>query len=73
MLGVISPKELAGGTKTLLHIRNCPDMVFNASACGDNCAPFILELGKERDITINLRHLMDFGKLFASGESEKDY
>ena len=26
------------------------------------CAPFILKLAKKKDLTINLRHLMDFGK-----------
>jgi len=61
-LGVISPEKLAGGTKTLLLMKNCPDMVFNASTCGDNCASFILELARDRDLTINLRHLMNFGK-----------
>ena len=61
-LGVISPEKLAGGTKTLLLMKNCPDLVFNASTCGDNCAPFILELAEDRDLTINLRHLMNFGK-----------
>ena len=60
-LGVISPEKLSGGTKTLLLIKNMPDKVFNASTCGDNCAGFILKLAKENDITINLRHLMDFG------------
>ena len=62
VLGVIPPTELSGGVKTLLLIKNCPDEVFNASTCGDNCARFILELAKEKDITINLRHIMDFGK-----------
>ena len=62
VLGIISPLELSGGVKTLLLIKNCPDKVFNASTCGDNCARFILKLAKERDITINLRHIMDFGK-----------
>ena len=62
MLGVIQPTELSGGVKTLLLIKNCPNEVFNASTCGDNCARFILELAKEKDITINLRHIMDFGK-----------
>lgn len=62
VLGVISPEKISGGTKTLLLMKNCPDLVFNASTCGDNCAPFILELAGERDLTINLRHLMDFGK-----------
>ena len=35
--------------------------VFNASACGDNCAKWILEIGKKKDLTINLRHIMEFG------------
>ena len=61
VLGVIPPERLAGGTKTLLLMKNCPDTVFNASTCGDNCAEFILELACERDLTINLRHIMDFG------------
>lgn len=62
VLGVIPPTDLSGGAKTLLLIKNCPDKVFNASTCGDNCAKFILELAKSRDITINLRHIMNFGK-----------
>ena len=28
----------------------------------EHCARFILELAKGKDITINLRHIMDFGK-----------
>ena len=43
-------------------ILNEPDKIFNASACGDNCAKWLLEIGKIKDITINLRHMMDFGK-----------
>lgn len=62
VLGMIPPTDLSGGAKTLLLIKNCPDKVFNASTCGDNCAKFILELAKNRDITINLRHIMNFGK-----------
>lgn len=61
VLGIIPPADLSGGVKTLLLIKNCTEMVFNASACGDNCAEFILELGEEQDITVNLRHIMDFG------------
>ncbi len=62
VLGIIPPTSLSGGVKTLLLIKNYPEKVFNASTCGDNCAKFILELAKERDVTINLRHIMDFGK-----------
>lgn len=64
VLGQISPLELCGGTKTLLLIKNFPGMVFNASTCGDNCAKYILELSKQQNITINLRHIMRFGKKF---------
>ena len=43
VLGVIPPENLSGGTKTLLLMANDPEKVFNASTCGDNCAPFILD------------------------------
>ncbi len=62
VLGQIPPERLSGGTKTLLLMLNEPDKIFNASTCGDNCAKWILEIGKRQDVTINLRHLMGFGK-----------
>ncbi len=61
VLGGISPRELSGGVKTLICIYKKPDKIFNASACGDNCAKWLLEIGKVMDVTINLRHIMDFG------------
>ena len=62
VLGAITPRELSGGVKTLILIAHVPDKIFSASTCGDNCAKWLLKMGEERDITINLRHLMDFGK-----------
>ena len=62
VLGQIPPERLSGGVKTLLLILNEPDRIFNASTCGDNCAKWILEIGKQQDVTINLRHMMSFGK-----------
>ena len=53
--------NLSGGVKTLILINNMPDKVFNASNCGDNCALWLLKLAAEKDITINLMHIMDFG------------
>jgi len=47
--------------KTLILIDKVTDKVFNASNCGDNCAAWLLRIGKEKDVTVNLRHLMDFG------------
>lgn len=60
VLGMIPPLMLSGGTKTLLLIKNCPDQIFNASTCGDNCAKYILQIAKKRDVKINLRHVMNF-------------
>ena len=63
VLGPISVKEISGGVKTLILLAfDRSGKIFNASACGDNCAKWILKIGKEKDLTINLRHIMDFGK-----------
>lgn len=62
VLGKISPTALSGGVKTLILIKNEPDKIFNASTCGDNCAKWILKIAENRDVTINLRYLMNFGK-----------
>lgn len=63
VLGPISVKEISGGVKTLILMAfDETQKVFNASACGDNCAKWIVEIGKRKDLTINLRHIMNFGK-----------
>lgn len=63
VLGPISPKELSGGVKTLILMAlDENNMVFNASACGDNCSKWILKIAEKKDLTINLRHIMDFGE-----------
>ena len=62
VLGPISPKQISGGVKTLLLMAfDTSDKVFNASACGDNCAKWILKISQTKDLTINLRHIMNFG------------
>ena len=62
VLGPISVKEISGAVKTLmLMIFDQSGRIFNASVCGDNCAKWILKIGKEKVLTINLRYLMDFG------------
>lgn len=64
VLGIISPEQLSGGVKALLLISNDKKHIFNASTCGDNCAKWILKISDEYKgkTTINLRHIMDFGK-----------
>ena len=62
VLGPIPVKAISGGVKTLILFRfDDSGKVFNASACGDNCAKWILKIAELKDITINLRHVMDFG------------
>lgn len=61
VLGNISPLQLSGGVKALILMKHFPGKIFNASNCGDNCARWILSLGEEKDFTINLYHVMNFG------------
>ncbi len=65
IFGTFGSTELSAGVKTLLLIRNVKNKIFNISNCGDNCAPYLLELAKDRDIKVTLHHAMDFGSNFA--------
>jgi hypothetical protein len=62
VLGGITPKELSGGVKTLILMAyDDTGVVFNASACGNNCAKWILKIAETKELTITLHNLMDFG------------
>ena len=61
VLGKIPPTSLSGGVKTLILIENRPDKVFNATNCGNNCAKWLLKMAEKKEVTINLRYMMDFG------------
>ncbi len=65
-LGSISTERLSGGFKTLILMSQDHEHIFNASACGDNCAKWILHIAKmlekeDMDLFIRLEYLMDFG------------
>ena len=60
-LGAIPTERLSRGVKTLILMKFDSEHIFNASACGDNCAPWILKIAEEKDLTIRLGYLMDFG------------
>ena len=62
VLGKIPPVSLSGGVKTLILVKFEKDKIFNASTCGDNCAKWLLRIAENEDRTINLHHLMNFGK-----------
>lgn len=62
VLGPIGPKDLSGGTKTLILMYKDKKHIFNATNCGDNCAKWILKIAEKQDLTICLQHNMDFGE-----------
>ena len=47
VMGKIPPLALSGGVKTLILMKNERTKIFNASACGDNCAKWILRLAEK--------------------------
>lgn len=62
VLGKIAPERLSGGVKTLMLVKFMPEMVFNASTCGNNCAKWLLKIAEGEDRTVNLRNIMNFGE-----------
>lgn len=61
VLGPISTRDISGGVKTLILMAfDESGKIFNASACGDNCAKWIVKLAEKKELTINLHHVMDF-------------
>ena len=61
-LGPIPIERLSGGVKTLILINQDSDHIFNASACGNNCAKWLIEIGNKKDVTVRLGYFMDFGE-----------
>lgn len=59
-LGPITPREISGGVKVLILMLKDDSRTYNISNCGDNCAKWILEIGKQKDITVYLEHIMKF-------------
>ena len=60
VIGPIPPERLSGGVKTLISIYMRSDVVFDATSCGENCSKWLLEIGKRKDVLINLRYPMRF-------------
>ena len=60
VLGSIPVTRISGGAKTLIQIAFYSDHIFNASACGDNCAKWLLKIGNDKDIVVRMGHVMHF-------------
>ena len=64
VFGAMSPDRLSRGTKTLILIDNDDEHIFNATHCGNNCAPYLLKIAENKDVTVTLEYIMDFGTDF---------
>ena len=62
VFGQISPFMLSGGSKglTMLACRDDMDYLLALTAFGDNCGRWLLEIGRQRDITLYLDYVLHF-------------
>lgn len=60
VLGMIPMTKISGGVKALILMYKRPDLEIWATACGDNCAKWILRIAETQDIRISLTHIMKF-------------
>lgn len=73
VLGGISPERLSGGVQTMILMAfDDTGRIFNASAGGDNCAKWILEIAQRKDLTITLHNIMSFRGLPIEAEIVND-
>ena len=64
ILGSIPITKISGGVKALILMYKRPDLVIWATACGDNCAEWIIRLSEKQDVRIMLEHTMLFPRDF---------
>ena len=60
VLGSIPVTRISGGAKTIIQIAFDDNHIYNASACGDNCAKWLLKIGQDKDIVVRMGHIMHF-------------
>lgn len=64
VLGIIPTSKLSGGVKALILIYKKPELLIDCTACGENCAEWILRIAEKQDTLINLNYFMDFPEPF---------
>lgn len=61
VLGIIPPQWLSGGVKALICMNSdTSGLIFNLSNCGDNCAKWVYEIAKHKDLLVTTHHTMSF-------------
>lgn len=63
VFGAMPPTKISGGVKTLIMAWKTDRLVYG-TACGDNCAKWLIEIGKRKDILVYLEHPMRFPDVF---------
>ncbi len=64
VLGAITPRELSGGVKVLILMEKDDSFIYDLSNCGDNCARWVLEIAKGKELDVYLQHIMQFEEPF---------
>lgn len=64
VLGTIPVTKLSGGVKALILMYKSTEDIIWATACGDNCAEWIIRISEKRDLHIVLTHIMEFPRDF---------
>ncbi len=57
VLGQIAPERLSGGVKGLIILLKT-DLGIDATVCGENCASWLVKIGKIKDCLIELNYYM---------------
>lgn len=63
--GKVAPTQLSVGVKALLLMLKTDRIVY-ATVCRYNCAKWIIEIAKRKNVTICLRHYMEFEEDFVA-------
>ena len=64
VLGSIPTTKISGGVKALILMYKLPGVYVWATACGDNCAEWLLKISEMQDVYIVLEHIMRFPRDF---------
>lgn len=62
IFGPVNCRMLSGGCKNCI-LAYKTDRIINATLMGDNCAPVLVEIAKQKDLTIMLEHLFNFSSV----------
>ena len=60
IFGGMAPERLSGGCKAVILMSVLDNPHIYATKCGDNCVPYIIEVSRNKDVTITLHHCMIF-------------